>query len=145
MITLCFLAANMHKYLCQISTNNEDSTITFSAMLTRNLPPFPMFSTTKKNKMMPTKPHTLPLLYLCGLIIQAGDLHPNPGPTSDPSPKYPCGTCSHEVHDHHHAIQCDECDCWYHTACVQINETTYEQLKYQTLECRVSVPIHVFI
>ena len=99
----------------------------------------------KKTKMMPTKPHTLYLLYLCGLIIQAGDLHPNPGPTSDPSPKYPCGTSSHEVHDHHHAIQCAQYDCWYHITCVQINDTTYKQLKYQTLECRISVPIRVLI
>ena len=82
---------------------------------------------------MPTKPYTLSLLYLCGLIIQAGYIHTNPGPTSDPCPKYPCGTCSHEVHDHHHAIQCDQCDIWYHTACVQINDTTYGQLKYHSV------------
>ena len=82
---------------------------------------------------MPTKPHTLSLLYLCGLIIQAGYLHPNPGPTSDPSPKYPCGNCSHEVHDHHHAIHCGGCNCWYKTACVQINDNTYEQLKHRSV------------
>jgi len=44
-----------------------------------------------------------------------------------------CGICSHEVHEHHLAIQCDECDCWYHTSCVQINDTTHEQLKHNSV------------
>ena len=69
------------------------------------------------------------ILEICFQVLER---YPNPGPTSDPSPKYPCGTCSHEVHDHHRAI-CDQCDSWYHTACVQINDTTYEQLKYHSV------------
>ena len=82
---------------------------------------------------MPTKPHCLSLLYICGLLVQAGDLHPNPGPISTSTPDFPCGICSHEVNEHHHAIQWDECDCWYHTSCVQINDTTYEQLKHNSV------------
>ena len=80
--------------------------------------------------MMPTKPHSITLLYL---LAQAGDLHPNPGPspsvTQTPPQNYPCGTCRQEVNDQDHAIQCDECDHWYHTACMHINDTSYEQLK----------------
>ena len=81
---------------------------------------------------MPTKPHSITLLYL---LAQAGDLHvhPNPGPncsiTQTPPQNYPCGSCRQEVHDQDHAIQCDECDHWYHTACMQMNDTSYEQLK----------------
>ena len=97
------------------------------------LPSFPNFTVAKKNKMMPTKPRSLSLLYICGLLVQAGDLHSNPGPMSTSTPDFPCGTCSHEVHEHHHAIQCDECDCWYHTSCDQINDTTYEQLKHNSV------------
>ena len=60
-------------------------------------------------------------------------LQPNPSPFSTSTPDFPCGICSHEVHEHHHAIQCDKCDCWYHTSCVQINYTTYEQLKHNSV------------
>ncbi|KAK2176107.1 hypothetical protein NP493_683g02029 [Ridgeia piscesae] len=47
--------------------------------------------------MMPTKPHCLSLLYICGLQVQAGDLHPNPGPISTSTPDFPCGICSQET------------------------------------------------
>ena len=80
-----------------------------------------------------TKPHCLSLLYICGLLVQARDLHPNPGPILTSTLDFSCGICSHEVHAHHHAIQCDECDCWYHTSCVQINDTTYERLKHNSV------------
>ena len=82
---------------------------------------------------MSTKPHCLSLLYSCGLLVHAGDLHPNPGPISTSNLDFPCGFWSHEVHVHQHAIQCDECDCWYHTSCVQTNDTTYEQLKHNSI------------
>ena len=117
-------------YFCDDSTNHEDFQTSFPSQLTRNPPPFPNLSVTKKNKMMPTKPHSITLLYL---LAQAGDLHPNPGPNSSitqtPPQNYPCGTCRQEVHDQDHAIQCDECDHWYHTAYVQMDDTSYKQLK----------------
>ncbi len=78
-IALLFLAANVHQYICDDSTNHEDFQTSFPSQLTRNPPPFPNLSVTKKNKMMPTKPHSITLLYL---LAQAGDLHPNPGPNS---------------------------------------------------------------
>ena len=84
--------------------------------------------------MMPTKPHSITLLYL---LAQAGDLHPNPGQNSSitqtPPQNYSCGSCRQEVHDQDHAMQCDECDHWYHTACVQMNDTSYEQLKFHSV------------
>ena len=133
-IALLFLAANVHTYICDDSTNHEDFRTSFPSQLTRNPPPFPNFSVTKKNKMMPTKPHSITLLYL---LAQAGDLHPNPGPNSSithtPPRNYPCGSCRQEVHDQDHAIQCDECDHCYHTACMQMNDTSYEQLKYHSV------------
>ena len=129
-IALLLLAANVHQYICDDSTNHEDFQTSFPSQLTRNPPPFPNLSVTKKNKMMPTKPHSITLLYL---LAQAGDLHPNPGPNSSitqtPPQNYPFGSCRQEVHYQDHAIQCDECDHWYHTACMQRNDTSYEQLK----------------
>ena len=129
--TSCLVAANLHSYLYNSTSDSDPSTST--SILRGKLPSFPKYTPTKKNKMMPTKPHCLSLLYICGLLVQAGDLHPNPGPVSTSTPDFPCGICSHEVHEHHHAIQCDECDCWYHTSCVQINDTTYEQLKHNSV------------
>ena len=129
-IALLFLATHIHKYIYDDATKHEDFQTSYSTQLTRNPPPFPNMSVSKKNKMMPTKPHSITLLYL---LAQAGDLHPNPGPspsvTQTPPQNYPCGTCRQEVNDQDHAIQCDECDHWYHTACMHINDTSYEQLK----------------
>ena len=124
------LAASVHQYICDDSTYHEDFQTSFPSQLTRNPPPFPNLSVTKKNNMMPTKPHSITLLYL---LAQAGDLHsnpvPNPSTTQTPPQNYTCGSCRQEVHDQDHAIQCDECDHWYHTACMQMNDTSYEQLK----------------
>ena len=112
-IALLSLAASVHQYICDDSTYHEDFQTSFLSQQTRNPPPFPNLSVTKKNKMMPTKPHSITLLYL---LAQAGDLHPNPGPnpsiTQTPAQNYPCGSCRHDVHDQFHAIQCDECDLW---------------------------------
>ena len=127
-IALLFLATNIHKYIYDDATKHEDFQTSYPTQLTRNPPPFPNLAVSKKNKMMPTKPHSTTLLYL---LAQTGDLHPNPGPspsvTQTPPQNYPCGTCRQEVNDQDHAIQCDECDHWYHTACMHINDTS--QLK----------------
>ena len=122
-IALLFLAANVHEYICDDSTNHEDFQTSFPSQLTRNPPPFPNLSVTKKNKMMPTKPHSITLLYL---LAQAGDLHPNLDQTPV-SPKLPLRTTLAAPVDQDYAMQCDECDHWYHTACMQMNDTS--QLK----------------
>ena len=57
------------------------------------------------------------LLFLCG------DIKLNPGPV-----KYPCGKCSKPVKSNQKGIQCDFCDYWYHTRCLNIDSITYNAL-----------------
>ncbi|KAK2178366.1 hypothetical protein NP493_546g03091 [Ridgeia piscesae] len=70
LISLCLVAANLHSYLYN-STSDSDPSISTS-ILRGKLPSFPKYTPTKKNKMMPTKPHCLSLLYICGQLVQAG-------------------------------------------------------------------------
>jgi hypothetical protein len=51
------------------------------------------------------------------LIIQAGDIQIQPGPTYI---KYLCGICSKNVNWNAKALQCDGCDIWYHTKCSNV-------------------------
>lgn len=57
------------------------------------------------------------LLFLCG------DINLNPGPV-----KYPCGKCSKAVKSNQKGIQCDFCDYWFHTRCLNIDSITYNAL-----------------
>ena len=43
--------------------------------------------------------------------------------------EYPSGTCQTEDADNGNSIQCDLCDKWYHTICVDVSDTHYEKLK----------------
>ena len=87
----------------------------------------------RKNKMMPTKPYTLSLLYMCGLIIQAGYIHTNPGPTPDPSPNIHVAPAAMRYMITTMPYSVINVTVSYHTACVQINDTTLEQLKYRSV------------
>ena len=40
----------------------------------------------------------------------------------------PCGICNGNVLNDHHAVQCDRCDKWLHTACCNIDDLTYSSL-----------------
>lgn len=70
------------------------------------------------------------LIYLCALsIAQSSDCHPNPGPNkTNTNIEYPCFVCGNEVLDNESGIQCDGCDCWYHTTCINMNNETYSLL-----------------
>ena len=65
---------------------------------------------------------------LCCLLIllQAGDLHPNPGPYK---PKFPCGICNKAARWNQRATCCDQCDVWYHTECMEMSTPMYEALQ----------------
>lgn len=68
----------------------------------------------------------LSLLYFAALLLmQAGDCETNPGPNSS---KFPCSVCHDPCTWEQRAIQCDECDGWYHAACMGINTINYEIL-----------------
>lgn len=67
---------------------------------------------------------------LCVLLIaQSSDCHPNRGPnTTKTNIEYPCFVCGNEVLDNEAGIQCEGCDCWYHTTCINMNNETYSLL-----------------
>ena len=44
-------------------------------------------------------------------------------------PKFPCGICSKNVNENHHAICCDICDQWVHIRCNLLCEKDYNSLK----------------
>ena len=74
------------------------------------------------------------LVYLCTLVIlNSTDCHPNPG--SQANIEYPCFVCGKEVLDDHAGIQCDDCDCWYHTSCINIGNNTYIILSKSNISC----------
>ena len=51
------------------------------------------------------------------MLMQSGDLHPNPGPYK---PKFPCGVCEKAVRWGQRATCCDQCDLWYHVDCMDM-------------------------
>ena len=45
-----------------------------------------------------------------------------------PNWKYPCGLCSKPIKANQAGIMCDNCSCWYHTRCIDMETTEYERL-----------------
>ena len=62
---------------------------------------------------------------LCLLIILSGDIAENPGPYQ---PKYPCGLCTKAAKWGQSAIECDNCQNWFHRECLGMSETIYDIL-----------------
>ena len=65
-----------------------------------------------------------PLGLLLDLLLLCGDVNLNPGPNW----KFPCGICSKPVKSNQMGIQCDQCDAWLHTNCLDMNFGDYETL-----------------
>ena len=57
------------------------------------------------------------------ILMQCGDINPNPGPRT---PKYPCGMCKRAVTRSCKAIMCDNCNIWIHNSCSGITDSKYE-------------------
>ncbi len=79
--------------------------------------------------------------------MQAGDTHPNPGPSNKKrgkTVKFPCGVCSRRVQWNSKAIQCDMCSTWFHAKCMGIGWEVfhaYEQHEsYSWLCCTCGLP-----
>ena len=58
---------------------------------------------------------------------------------------FPCGLCSDEVGDSDNSIQCDLCNKWNHTRCLNISAEQYEKLKkdplpWYCLNCAMEIP-----
>ena len=58
------------------------------------------------------------------LLLLSGNVELNPGPHY----KHPCGCCTKPVKANQRGVQCDICDIWYHTRCMQMSSDTYEGL-----------------
>ena len=65
-----------------------------------------LISTTKALRRRPDRTQLL-------LFQMAGDVHPNPGPTS----KYPCPVCTRNVTSRGASYQCTRCSGWVHAKC----------------------------
>jgi hypothetical protein len=57
------------------------------------------------------------------IIMQCGDIEIQPG-----LGKYPCGVCHKRVTWNAKAVQCEDCDVWFHSACLNIGPKTYRDL-----------------
>ena len=84
----------------------------------------------------------LVLAYLSLVImLQAGDLHPNPGPYH---PKFPCELCGKAARWNQRAVSCDECCGWYHVDCMSMSTVAYNVLannsKVEWICCQCGMP-----
>lgn len=61
------------------------------------------------------------------LLLLSGDVSLNPGPV-----KFPCGTCEKGIRRNQRAIQCDDCNLWFHLKCIYLLLTEYELLGNST-------------
>jgi len=59
------------------------------------------------------------------LLVLAGDVDTNPGPT-----KYPCVVCYKLVNSSQRGIYCDACDAWLHTRCISMSNEEYSVLRH---------------
>ena len=73
-------------------------------------------NSTKFNQGTPTT-----LLSLL-LILQAGDINPNPGPRP---PKFPCQVCNKAAKWGQKCLMCDLCELWYHADCLGMSDSLY--------------------
>lgn len=88
------------------------------------------------------KPFYLALYYISFLMImQAGDLHPNPGPHT---PKFPCVVCGKAAKWGQRCVCCDQCQGWYHTECMEMNTAIYQAIANSSnvswICCQCGVP-----
>ncbi|XP_072014761.1 uncharacterized protein [Amphiura filiformis] len=80
------------------------------------------------------------------LLMQAGDCELNPGPQAQDGnscSKFPCLICNDPCTWDQNAIQCDECDGWYHTQCMGMNTLNYEALGHSNISwtcCHCGIP-----
>ena len=70
------------------------------------------------------------------LLLICGDIQLNPGPTVWPAKSefagyFPCGTCELRVDWSDIAIECDDCNLWYHKSCVSMSTSQYDHINAQ--------------
>ena len=66
-------------------------------------------------------------------------------------PKFPCRTCTKNVHDKDKAVQCDLCELWIHIKCNNLNYLDYRYLQncdesWYCIECcSTIVPLELLV
>jgi len=85
----------------------------------------------RKQKTCPLRIETKDLkqLTLSLLLILGGQVELNPGPKA----KYPCQVCNKAVKWGQRGIACDNCDLWFHQACMSMNTDSYQRLANSSL------------
>ena len=66
-----------------------------------------------------------PLTLLIVLLLLSGDVHANPGPST----QHPCGVCEGNVTWSRPAACCDQCSVWYHKSCMEMASDEYENIQ----------------
>ena len=69
-------------------------------------------------------------IHLLIVLLLSGQVELNPGPvtpsqSSTISTNYPC---KKKVKDSHYALQCDKCELWFHTDCLEFPVSSYSTL-----------------
>ena len=64
-----------------------------------------------------------PVIVTTLLLMQAGDINPNPGPNNT------CAICDKSVLSNHRATLCNKCNFWYHIECMVMTEAEKEYLQ----------------
>ena len=75
-------------------------------------------------------------------LLLSGQVETNPGPRGR-RPRFPCGSCDLACRWGQRAIQCDECDTWYHTSCINITSKIFAPLSNTSLVwicCQCGLP-----
>jgi len=118
-----------HQHMFDTSINIEEVKALNRSVSTKiNIIHSSILINTRKNiGQLSRKSFTGGRYYLCALVIlNSADCHPNPGPQANI--EYPGFVCGKEVLDDHAGIKCDDCDCWYHTSCINMGNNTYNIL-----------------
>jgi hypothetical protein len=64
------------------------------------------------------------------LILRSSDTQLNPGPPSSPRhiDDFPCGVCKDQCDWNQNSIRCDDCETWFHTTCIGLNERYFSHI-----------------
>ncbi|WAR11335.1 hypothetical protein MAR_025515, partial [Mya arenaria] len=79
-----------------------------------------LFYHLKYTQRVPSLAISLNQSYKWYLLVLAGDIALNPGPT-----KHPCGVCNRPVASSHRAVECEACYQWIHIKCANITPKEY--------------------
>ena len=81
-----------------------------------------------------------PTCFAILILMQSGDLNPNPGPYQ---PKFPCAICKKAARWDERATCCDHCNSWYHVDCMGMSTIAYNALQNSQVSwicCQCGIP-----